>query len=190
MSSKLNRHGQRRAAPCLKSLEPQSTDLDERVRPRPATVRSSSEHRSSFRSGVLAAHLIVGPSPRLSLFALAALRLMCAVYVAHILLGLGGRDDQFWGVWVYEAIGLLAAAICLWRSFVGRSRRVWAAFGLAIFSRTWVTSTPGVCCRRCRPAVPVLGGRRLPGVLCAVVRRRDPADPRPRAEGLIAVLVA
>lgn len=133
MSSKLNRHGQRRAAPCLKSLEPQSTDLDERVRPRPATVRSSSEHRSSFRSGVLAAHLIVGPSPRLSLFALAALRLMCAVYVAHILLGLGGRDDQFWGVWVYEAIGLLAAAICLWRSFVGRSRRVWAAFGLAIF---------------------------------------------------------
>ena len=95
-------------------------------------MRTTSEHRTTASFGALAAGLIIGPTPRLSMLALAGLCLTCGAYLAHILLGVGGHDGQVWSVWVYEAIGLLAAATCLWRAFVGRNRRVWAAFGLAV----------------------------------------------------------
>jgi two-component system, cell cycle response regulator len=75
---------------------------------------------------------------RIATGALALTSLLVAAIAAEAVLGVGGqRVEQFFGTWVYDAVLVLAACLCLARvlSFRGE-RTVWALFaaGLALWA--------------------------------------------------------
>lgn len=71
--------------------------------------------------------------PRLVGIAIGALAAACALYVAHVLLGFGGRSSPLFERWIYELIVAGSAAVCIARGMLVRlDRGAWLALGLAL----------------------------------------------------------